>query len=59
MGAVVCPVELEIGQTYVAHETAVPVANVNPVDTQFVMDKQNVELLVVNQVTQPNTPYGG
>jgi Dyp-type peroxidase family len=58
-GRGVCPVELEIGQTYVAHETAVPVANVNPVDTQFVMDKQNVELVVVNQVTQPNTPYGG
>jgi Dyp-type peroxidase family len=58
-GRGLCPVALEVGQTYVAHETAVSVPNVNPIDTQFVMDKQNVELVIVNQVTQPNTPYGG
>jgi Dyp-type peroxidase family len=57
-GRGVCPVELEIGQTYFAQETVSPVANVALVTTQFSMDKQNVELIVVNQVTQPNTPYG-
>jgi Dyp-type peroxidase family len=58
-GRGVCPIELEIGQTYFAQETTIPVANVTAVTPQFTMDKQNVELVVVNQVTQPNTPYGG
>ena len=58
-GRGICPVELEIGQTYIAQETAVPVANITATNTQLTMDKQNVEVVVVNQVTQPNTPYGG
>jgi Dyp-type peroxidase family len=57
-GRGVCPVELEIGQTYTAQETAVPVANITATNTPFTMDKQNVELVVVNEVTEPNTPYG-
>jgi hypothetical protein len=58
-GRGVCPVELEIGQNYSAQETAIPVPNVSATATPFTMDKQNVELVIVNQVTQPNTPYGG
>jgi Dyp-type peroxidase family len=56
-GRGVCPVELELGQSYFAQETTIPVANVSPTTTQFTMDRQNVELSIVNQVTQPNTPY--
>ena len=40
-------------------ETFSPVANVQFADIPFTMEKQNQQLHVVNQVTQPNTPYGG
>lgn len=59
-GRGICPVELEIGQSYTLDETASNVvANVQLTDTPFVMDKPNKQLQLVNQVTQPNTRYGG
>jgi hypothetical protein len=58
-GRGVCPVELEIGKSYFAQETqSSVVANVQLTTTPFTMDKPNVELVVVNQITQPG-PYGG
>jgi Dyp-type peroxidase family len=58
-GRGVCPVELEIGLQYTLQETAVPVQNVQLTNTPFVMEKRNQQLRITNQVTQPNTPYGG
>lgn len=58
-GRAVCPVELPIGQQYTLQETAVPVQNVQPTSTPFAMEKRNQHVRVTNQVTQPNTPYGG
>lgn len=59
-GRGICPVELAIGQAFTLQEVApVPVQNVQPGSTPFTMDKPNKELVIVNQVTQPNTPYGG
>jgi Dyp-type peroxidase family len=58
-GRGVCPVELAIGQNHTLDELASPVANVQLTQTAFVMEKRNQQLHVVNQVTQPNTPYGG
>jgi Dyp-type peroxidase family len=59
-GRGICPVELEIGHAYTLHELASNVvANVQLSDVSFQMDKPNKQLQVVNQVTQPNTPYGG
>jgi hypothetical protein len=58
-GRGICPVELEIGQNYTLQELASPVANVPLNSTGFVMEKRNQQLRVTNQVTQPNTPYGG
>lgn len=58
-GRGVCPVELEIGKNYVAHETASTVVpNVALKDTPFTMDKPNYELFVENVVPVTN-PYGG
>jgi len=59
-GRGICPVELQIGQPYTLQEIApLPVQNVQPENTAFTMDKRNKELIIVNRVTQPNTPYGG
>lgn len=58
-GRGLCPVELEIDRQYTLQEVSSPVANVQPVTVQFTMDKPNQQLRVDNQVTQPNTPYGG
>jgi hypothetical protein len=59
-GRGLCPVELDIGQAYTLDEVASNVvANVQPTDVAFQMDKPNKQLQIVNQVTQPNTPYGG
>jgi Dyp-type peroxidase family len=59
-GRGVCPIDLEIGQSYTLDEIESRlVANVQLTDTAFVMDKQNKQLQLVNLVVQPNTPYGG
>lgn len=59
-GRAICPIDLEIGQTYTLDETASNVVpDVQLTDTQFVMDKPNKQLQIVNQVTRPNAPYGG
>ncbi len=58
-GRGICPVDLEIGQSYTLQEVApLPVQNIEPASTPFTMDKANKELVILNQVTQPNTPYG-
>jgi len=57
-GRGVCPVELTIGQQYTLQELASPVQNVQLTQTPFTMEKRNQQLQVVNQVTQPQTPYG-
>lgn len=51
--------ELTIGQTYELRETFSPVSNVTLAVQTFVMDKTNLQMLVENMVTVPNTPYGG
>ncbi|MFL6137380.1 MAG: Dyp-type peroxidase [Frankiaceae bacterium] len=57
-GRGICPVELTIGESYILREVPpLPVANVSPIDTPFTMDSSNVQLHVVNNVMQPNTPY--
>jgi Dyp-type peroxidase family len=59
-GRGVCPVELEVGQTYTLHESASNVVpDVQLSDTPFVMDKPNKQIQVINQVTRPNAPYAG
>jgi Dyp-type peroxidase family len=59
IGRGICPVELQIGQQYTLQEMSSPVANVQLTNTSFTMERRNQQLRVVNQVTQPNTPYGG
>jgi Dyp-type peroxidase family len=58
-GRGICPVRLEIGQTYTLQELSSPVANIQLTSTPFTMERRNQRLRVVNQVMQPNTPYGG
>lgn len=59
-GRGICPVELEIGQSYTLDETESKlVTNVQLTDTAFVMDKPNKQLQLTNLVVHPNTPYGG
>jgi len=58
-GRGISPVELEIGQSFSLQELSSPVANVQLTNTPFTMESRNQQLRVVNQVTQPNTPYGG
>jgi len=58
-GRGICPVELQVGQQYTLQELSSPVANVQLANTPFTMERRNQQLRVVNQVTQPNTPYGG
>jgi hypothetical protein len=50
-------VELTIGQNFTLHEVSSPVANVQLIDTPFQMDTPNKQVMVVNQVTVPNTGY--
>ena len=58
-GRAIAPVELTIGQSYTLQEVASTfVQNVQLTPVPFQMDKRHKELLVINQVTQPNTPYG-
>jgi Dyp-type peroxidase family len=57
-GRGICPVELEIGKQYTLQEMSSPVANVQLTSTPFTMERRNQQVRVVNQVTQPNTPYG-
>lgn len=54
-----CPVELQIGEGYTLEELASPVPNIQLQSIRFAMEKRNQLLRVENQVTQPNTPYGG
>jgi Dyp-type peroxidase family len=58
-GRGICPVELRLGQAYVLQELESPVPNLTLTQTSFSMERHNQQLQVVNQVTQPNTPYGG
>jgi Dyp-type peroxidase family len=58
-GRGICPVELQIGQQYTLQEQSSPVANVQLANTPFTMERRNQQLRLLNQVTQPNTPYGG
>jgi Dyp-type peroxidase family len=59
-GRATCTVELEIGLSYTLQEIGTPpVPNVQPVTQQFAMEHRVEQLQVVNQVTQPNTPYSG
>jgi Dyp-type peroxidase family len=58
-GRGICPVELEMGQSYTLQELASPVPNVQFSNTPFTIETHNKQLRVVNQVTQPNTPYSG
>jgi deferrochelatase/peroxidase EfeB len=57
-GRGICPVELEIGQSYFLQETFVPVQNVVPQTLPLSPQKRNELVRIDNQVTQPNTPYG-
>jgi deferrochelatase/peroxidase EfeB len=56
-GRGLCPVELPVDANYTLRELVVPVPNVQPQNTPFTMDRHNKQLHVVDQVTQPNTPY--
>jgi Dyp-type peroxidase family len=59
-GRGICPVDLPIDQSYTLQELPpMPVQNVQPTSAQFTMDKTHKELPFINQVTEPNTPYGG
>jgi Dyp-type peroxidase family len=58
-GRGICPAELTIGQNYKLNELHSPVPNVELTHTDFTMEHPNQQLHVPNQVTQPNTPYGG
>lgn len=58
-GRAVCPVELSLDQTYTLQEVSSPVPNVPLINQSFVMQHSNQQVQVLNQVTQPNTPYGG
>lgn len=58
-GRGICPVGLATGQTFNLVESFSPVANVSLQQVTFTVDKNNVQLHVNNQVTEPTTPYGG
>lgn len=58
-GRGICPVKLDFGQQYTVQELSSPVANVQLTNTPFTMERRNQQLRILNQVTQPNTPYGG
>jgi deferrochelatase/peroxidase EfeB len=58
-GRAICPAELQVGQNYVLQEISSPVANVQLQTVPFTMERRRHQLPLVNQVTQPNTPYGG
>lgn len=58
-GRGICPVELPTGRQYTLQEVSSPVANVEMTNTPFTMEKRSQQLHIVNEVTQPNTPYGG
>lgn len=58
-GRGLCPVALQIGQPYTLQEQSSPVANVQLTNTPFTIERRDQQLRVLNQVTQPNTPYGG
>jgi Dyp-type peroxidase family len=58
-GRAVFPDRLTIGQAYSIEETNAPIANVALTTTNFVMERPNQQIRIVNTVTQPNTPYGG
>ena len=51
--------QLELETTYTLQEVVLPIANVAPSATSFVMDSPNKQLMIENTVTQPNSPYGG
>jgi Dyp-type peroxidase family len=58
-GRAIAPVELTIGESYTLQEvTSNFVQNVQLNSVPFQMDKRHKELLIINQVTQPNTGYG-
>ncbi len=50
---------LTVGATYVLEELSSPVANVALVTQEFQMTRPNEQVRVDNEVSQPNTPYGG
>lgn len=58
-GRAVFPERLTIGQAYTLEEVAPPPITVQPVRIDFVMERPNQQLRVVNTVAQPNTPYSG
>jgi Dyp-type peroxidase family len=58
-GRAICPAELTVGETYTLQEVSSPVANVRFSPVAFTMEKRRQQLLAVNTVTTPNTPYGG
>jgi Dyp-type peroxidase family len=59
-GRAIAPERLELGKTYIVQEVASNGLNVQPLgNIQLVMEKAHQELPVVNQVVQPNSPYGG
>jgi Dyp-type peroxidase family len=58
-GRAIAPVELKLDESYTLQELGSPVPNVQLTNLTFDMDKRHKELLLINQVTQPNTPYGG
>jgi Dyp-type peroxidase family len=59
-GRAVAPERLELGKSYIIQEVASNGLNVQPLgDIQLIMERSHQELRVVNQVLQPNSPYGG
>ncbi len=59
-GRGVCPVPLEIGKTYTLVEIEAPPGIPVPLRSDpFPVDKPNVHLDIVNQLTSPSTGYGG
>jgi Dyp-type peroxidase family len=55
-----CPTKLTLGSTFTLRELRVPPGlNVQLQNVAFTMDRPNKQLHVQNQVTQPNSPYGG
>jgi Dyp-type peroxidase family len=59
-GRAIAPEELEIDAAFTLKELRSEfVQNVPPRDIPFTMDAPRKELMVMNSVAQPNTPYGG
>lgn len=58
-GRGLCPAPLTIGTTYTLRELETPVPNLTLGTSSVTMQKRNQQVSVVNQVTQPNSPYGG